>query len=162
MATRRVLITGSGAICGAGNSPAAIFSTVAAGSSAIRPISQWDSTRWPANLAAEVADYNAAALTGDRDATVASLREYTRFDSPGVRETAPGRYEVVLIGQMWSFTPNEIRVPAGSQHGDTVRLKHRGMPRVGGGGSRGDRWRGRPRPRLRDPCRAALRRGGSR
>ena len=33
---------------------------------------------------------------------------------------------------------NEVHVPAGSQHGDTVRLKHRGMPRVGGGGSRGD------------------------
>jgi len=32
----------------------------------------------------------------------------------------------------------EIHVPAGSQHGDTIRLKHRGMPRVGGGGSRGD------------------------
>jgi molecular chaperone DnaJ len=33
---------------------------------------------------------------------------------------------------------NEVHVPAGSQHGDTIRLKHRGMPRVGGGGSRGD------------------------
>ncbi len=33
---------------------------------------------------------------------------------------------------------NEVRIPAGSQHGDTVRVKHRGMPRVGGGGSRGD------------------------
>jgi len=33
---------------------------------------------------------------------------------------------------------NEVHVPAGTQHGDTVRLKGRGMPRVGGGGSRGD------------------------
>jgi len=33
---------------------------------------------------------------------------------------------------------NEIHVPSGTQHGDTVRLKGRGMPRVGGGGSRGD------------------------
>ena len=33
---------------------------------------------------------------------------------------------------------NEVSVPAGTQHGDTVRLKGRGMPRVGGGGSRGD------------------------
>jgi molecular chaperone DnaJ len=33
---------------------------------------------------------------------------------------------------------NEIDVPAGTQHGDTVRLKGRGMPRPGGGGSRGD------------------------
>jgi len=33
---------------------------------------------------------------------------------------------------------NTVHIPAGTQHGDTVRLKHRGMPRVGGGGSRGD------------------------
>jgi len=33
---------------------------------------------------------------------------------------------------------NEVHVPAGTQHGDTVRLKSHGMPRVGGGGSRGD------------------------
>ncbi len=33
---------------------------------------------------------------------------------------------------------NTVSVPAGTQHGDTVRLKGRGMPRVGGGGSRGD------------------------
>jgi len=32
---------------------------------------------------------------------------------------------------------NEIHVPAGTQHGDTVRLKGRGMPRLNGG-ARGD------------------------
>jgi len=32
---------------------------------------------------------------------------------------------------------NEIHVPHGTQHGDTVRLKGRGMPRIGGNG-RGD------------------------
>ena len=36
------------------------------------------------------------------------------FDQLGVVETAPGRYEVHLTGQIWSFTPNEIRIPAGS------------------------------------------------
>jgi len=45
----------------------------------------------------------------------AQVRSMPPFDNPGVRETAPGKYEVVLIGQAWSFTPNEIRVPVGSE-----------------------------------------------
>ncbi len=36
------------------------------------------------------------------------------FDKPGVFQVGPGRYEVRLVAQIWSFTPNEIRVPAGS------------------------------------------------
>lgn len=37
------------------------------------------------------------------------------FDSPGVRQVAPGRYEVVLVGRAWAFEPREIRVPAGAE-----------------------------------------------
>jgi cytochrome c oxidase subunit II len=37
------------------------------------------------------------------------------FDAPGVRQTGPGRYEVVIVGQAWSFNPAEIRVPAGAE-----------------------------------------------
>lgn len=37
------------------------------------------------------------------------------FDRPGARQIAPKKYEVVLVGQMWSFNPAEIRVPAGSE-----------------------------------------------
>jgi cytochrome c oxidase subunit 2 len=44
----------------------------------------------------------------------AAVAETPPFDSPGVRETAPGRYEVVMIARAWSFEPAEIRVPAGS------------------------------------------------
>jgi cytochrome c oxidase subunit 2 len=33
---------------------------------------------------------------------------------PGVKEIAPGRYEVRMISQIWAFAPAEIRVPAGS------------------------------------------------
>jgi cytochrome c oxidase subunit 2 len=36
------------------------------------------------------------------------------FNAPGVVQVAPGRYEVRLTAQVWSFAPNEIRVPAGS------------------------------------------------
>ncbi|MGK7312110.1 MAG: cytochrome c oxidase subunit II [Candidatus Longimicrobiales bacterium M2_2A_002] len=43
------------------------------------------------------------------------VREMPPFDNPGVRETAPGKYEVVMIGQAWSFTPGVVRVPAGAE-----------------------------------------------
>ncbi len=36
------------------------------------------------------------------------------FDKPGVVEVGPGRYEVRMVAQIWTFSPNEIRVPAGS------------------------------------------------
>lgn len=43
-----------------------------------------------------------------------AVAETPPFDQPGVVQTGPLRYEVRLIGQIWSFTPNEIRVPVGS------------------------------------------------
>ena len=43
------------------------------------------------------------------------VRDLPPFDNPGVRETAAGKYEVVMLGQAWSFSPNEVRVPAGSE-----------------------------------------------
>lgn len=36
------------------------------------------------------------------------------FDQPGVREMTPGVYEAVIIASTFQYTPNEIRVPAGS------------------------------------------------
>lgn len=36
------------------------------------------------------------------------------FDQPGLVELGPGRYEARMVAGIWSFTPNEIRVPAGS------------------------------------------------
>lgn len=36
------------------------------------------------------------------------------FDRPAVRELGPGRYEVSMVAFVWGYTPNEIRVPAGS------------------------------------------------
>jgi cytochrome c oxidase subunit 2 len=44
----------------------------------------------------------------------AKLAQTAPFDTPGVVQVGPDRYEVHLIGQIWTFTPNEIRVPAGS------------------------------------------------
>jgi cytochrome c oxidase subunit 2 len=34
---------------------------------------------------------------------------------PGLRELAPGKYEAYVLSQIWSFVPNEIRIPAGSE-----------------------------------------------
>lgn len=36
------------------------------------------------------------------------------FANPGLRELAPGKYELYIRAQIWSFTPNEVRIPAGS------------------------------------------------
>ena len=37
------------------------------------------------------------------------------FNAPGVRKTAEGRYEVVMVAQAWAFMPAEIRVPRNSE-----------------------------------------------
>src|SRR5438105_12337747 len=66
MARPRILITGSGAVCGSGNSPAAIFDALCEGRSAVAPIQQWDTTDWPVKVAAEIADFNPRAMVEDR------------------------------------------------------------------------------------------------
>ncbi len=37
------------------------------------------------------------------------------FDNPGVHQTGPNQYDVVIIGQAWRFHPMEIRVPVGAE-----------------------------------------------
>jgi 3-oxoacyl-[acyl-carrier-protein] synthase-1 len=66
MTAPRILITGTGAICGGGRSADEVLAAVLAGRSSIGPIEQWDAGGWPVGIAAEVRDYDAAALTGDR------------------------------------------------------------------------------------------------
>ena len=43
------------------------------------------------------------------------VHETPPFDQPGVREVAPGKYEVVVTGQIWSFAPNVIELPRGAE-----------------------------------------------
>jgi 3-oxoacyl-[acyl-carrier-protein] synthase-1 len=62
----RVVVTGLGAVCGAGRTPDEILDAVLAGRSAIAPIRQWDTTGWPVRIAAEIPDYNPTALVADR------------------------------------------------------------------------------------------------
>ncbi|HEY3553890.1 MAG TPA: beta-ketoacyl synthase N-terminal-like domain-containing protein, partial [Casimicrobiaceae bacterium] len=62
----RIVITGAGAVCGAGRDPQSIFEAIAEGRSAIAPIEGWDTSAWPVKIAAEIRDFNARALVDDR------------------------------------------------------------------------------------------------
>ncbi len=62
----RIVITGSGAICAAGRDPAQIWQTLCSGSSAIGPITLWDTSGWPRSIAGEIRDLQPAKLLGDR------------------------------------------------------------------------------------------------
>jgi 3-oxoacyl-[acyl-carrier-protein] synthase I len=66
LAKPRILITGSGAVCGAGKSPATILAAVREGRSAIAPIQQWDTAGWPIKVAAEIADFSPREFVADR------------------------------------------------------------------------------------------------
>src|SRR5262245_17179758 len=55
-------------------------------------------------------------VAGDRGRVEPTkVAEHALFKDPGVAEIAPGQYEVRMTGQIWSFAPAEIRVPAGSR-----------------------------------------------
>jgi 3-oxoacyl-[acyl-carrier-protein] synthase-1 len=62
----RVVVTGSGAVCGAGMAPDRIVDAILAGRSAIAPVTQWDTTGWPSRIAAEIPEFNPRALVDDR------------------------------------------------------------------------------------------------
>ena len=62
----RILVTGTGAVCGAGATPEAILDAILAGRSAIAAIRLWDTTGWPCRLAAEIPDFNPRAMVEDR------------------------------------------------------------------------------------------------
>ena len=86
MTMQRIVVTGTGAICGAGKTPAEILAAVRAGRSAIAPIGQWDASRWPVRVAAEVADFNPGALLNDRKL----LKLIRRTDVFGLYAAGPG------------------------------------------------------------------------
>jgi 3-oxoacyl-[acyl-carrier-protein] synthase-1 len=66
MSGSRILITGTGAVCGAGMNPESILDEVSAGRSSFGPITLWDTAGWPCRVAAEIADFNPRALVDDR------------------------------------------------------------------------------------------------
>ena len=64
-ASPRIVITGTGAVCGAGLGVDTIWDAVRSGRSAIGPIRQWDAAHWPVQKAAEVTVDN-RTLVSDR------------------------------------------------------------------------------------------------
>jgi len=64
--SRNIAITGVGAVCGAGLNVDEIWSAIVTGRSAVAPIEQWDASRWPVNVSAEVRNVDNRALVPDR------------------------------------------------------------------------------------------------
>src|SRR3989304_4275379 len=64
--SRRVMVTGLGAICAAGKNPEEVWEAARGGRSAIAPIQQWDSSGWPGKRGGEVRDLNPRELVEDR------------------------------------------------------------------------------------------------
>jgi len=61
-----IVITGAGAVCGAGRTIESIWSSILNGKSAVGVISQWDVGRWPVGVAAEVPEQDVHTLVEDR------------------------------------------------------------------------------------------------
>jgi 3-oxoacyl-[acyl-carrier-protein] synthase-1 len=62
----RILLTGSGAICGSGTDAGSIVEALLAGRSSVAPIAGFDAEQFRGCLAAEVPEYNGGKLLGDR------------------------------------------------------------------------------------------------
>lgn len=61
----KIVITGSGIVCGAGANVDDIWSVLESGESAVGPYSQWDGEKWPVKVASEVKENN-RTLVPDR------------------------------------------------------------------------------------------------
>lgn len=73
-ASRQVVITGCGAVCGSGLGPETIWEAVLNGRSAIKETRSWDAQRWPARRAAEVTEVDNRTLVEDRKLHKSVLR----------------------------------------------------------------------------------------
>ena len=69
-----IAITGTGAVCGAGLSPAAILDGILEGRSAVGPITHWDAETWPVRVAAEIRGVKDQTLVEDRKLHKSVLR----------------------------------------------------------------------------------------
>jgi len=63
--SEKIVFTGSGIVCGAGTSVAEVWERLASGETAVAPFTQFDGTKWPVKVAAEVLQDN-RFLVADR------------------------------------------------------------------------------------------------
>jgi len=61
-----IVITASAAICALGDAPDQIYQALRARRSVFAPLREWDSTSWPAPMAAGVETIDAASIFDDR------------------------------------------------------------------------------------------------
>jgi 3-oxoacyl-[acyl-carrier-protein] synthase-1 len=99
----RIVITGIGAVCGAGLTAEAIWNAVQSGESAVGPINQWDVGRWPVQ--------RAAALNGVSDATLVADRKYHKFLS---RSALVGLYAADFAVQQSGLLAHRERMDSAS------------------------------------------------
>lgn len=63
--SEKIVITGSGIVCGAGATPGDVWDKLASGETAVAPYEKWDNEKWPVKVAAEVQENN-RTLVPDR------------------------------------------------------------------------------------------------
>jgi len=78
-----IVITANGAICAAGAAPEQILRTLRDGHTGFAPLREWDSTTWPAPLAAGVERIDPAAIFEDRK-LLKSVQRLRRTDLLGL------------------------------------------------------------------------------
>ena len=88
---RRVVVTGMGALASVGNSPDAIWESVAAGRSGITTITRFDPTGYETTIAGEVKDFDGGAIVGRKE-----VRRMDRYTQLAIAATLQAREQAGL------------------------------------------------------------------
>ncbi|MEJ7839602.1 MAG: beta-ketoacyl synthase N-terminal-like domain-containing protein, partial [Thermomicrobiales bacterium] len=106
---RRVVVTGTGAICAIGNSVPQIWDAVVAGKSGIAPITRFDATGYSTTFAGEVKAFDAAVELGKKE-----IRRMDRFTQLAIVAT---REAMAQSGLDVSSDPTRVGVLIGTAMG---------------------------------------------
>jgi 3-oxoacyl-[acyl-carrier-protein] synthase-1 len=120
-AKTRVVITGAGAVCGAGLEIKQIWDALCAGRSAIGQVTQWDTSHWPARLAAEVVGVDNRTLVEDRKVhKITSRTDLLGLYAAGaaIQDSGLGAHRENLSAQATALFNDRSGVYAGSGGGN--------------------------------------------